>query len=625
MNKRFLWIAALVQIISLSVEGRWATPEDAAISVEVSNIETTVKKDGSTESVIEFKCQILKEQGRSFAANYTLQYNGDNEELKILEAKTIVKDKEFILSKDMIEDKPLASSPQGFDQKRQVLLSFPNVEIGAMIYVKYTSKELKPILEGFFAYKHFFGRRYTKAAKIKLTSELPLNLLVNDPQKVLKITKDKDVGFQNLEIELLKPLYEGVVNEVENSDIDEKYLTHFTVSTLTDWKALSSMYAPGYEKVLNQDLPKVFQEIMIQALKEKVEIDQVNQVISLIQEKIQYMGDWRSVSGRFFPRDLEKIATSKLADCKDFSTSVGAILRKMGYQTQSVFVQRGEGALNPSMDSLPYDFFNHAIIKVETPKGDILWIDPTNPVSMAQGIFPDIAGKKVLVLDGKDSSYEEIPNVFPDHAQVVVDQEIQIKDRGTLKKGTLSFKGESALELAGKKLFASEQQIKDSLFHMLSGGSLEESGKIEMILPKLDSRIVDDLSVQYIFEHKNSLIPTNMGLAFSMPAGWLGTVVNIPENHMSDVYLGTPSTLSHHYVVKNIKIKNIESLNSELHAPWMSIVRVCKYEGKDTHIRNIVTTKKSFISAEDLKSEAYLKFKSDVEKMFKSTMVILTE
>ena len=160
---------------------------------------------------------------------------------------------------------------------------------------------------------------------------------------------------------------------------------------------------------------------------------------------------------------------------------------------------------------------------------------------------------------------------------------------------------------------------------MLSGGSLEESGKIEMILPKLDSRIVDDLSVQYTFEHRNSLIPTNKGLAFSMPAGWLGTVVNIPEDHMSDVYLGSPYTLSHHYVVKNIKIKNIESLNSELHTPWMSVVRVCKYEGKDTHIRNIVTTKKSFISSEDLKSEAYLKFKSDVEKMFKSTMVILTE
>ena len=621
----FLWIVALVQIVSFSVEGRWAKPEDATISVEVSNIETVVKKDGSTEDVIELKYQILKEQGRSFAANYTLQYNGDNEELKILEAKTIIKDKEFVLSKDMIEDKPLASSPQGFDQKRQILLSFPNVEIGAMIYLKYTRKELKPILDGFFACKQFFGRNYTNASKIKITSEIPLHLFVNDPKTVLSIIKDKEVGFQKLEIELIKPLYEGVINEVENSDIDEKHLTHFTVSTLTDWKILSSMYAPGYEKVLNQDLPQAYQEIMVQALKEKAEIDQVNQVVSLIQEKVQYMGDWRSVSGRFFPRDLEKIATSKLADCKDFSTSVGAILRKMGYQAQSVFVQRGEGALNPSMDSLPYDFFNHAIIKVKTPNGNIFWVDPTNPVSMAQGIFLDIAGKKVLVLGDKDSSYEEIPNVIPEHAQVVVEQEIQIKDRGTLKKGTLVFKGESALELAGKKLFASEQQIKDSLFNMLSGGSLEESGKIEMILPKLDSRIVDDLSVQYTFEHRNSLIPTNMGLAFSMPAGWLGTVVNIPEDHMSDVYLGSPYTLSHHYVVKNIKIKNIESLNSELHTPWMSVVRVCKYEGKDTHIRNIVTTKKSFISSEDLKSEAYLKFKSDVEKMFKSTMVILTE
>jgi hypothetical protein len=39
------------------------------------------------------------------------------------------------------------------------------------------------------------------------------------------------------------------------------------------------------------------------------------------------------------------------------------------------------------------------MVKVTNKKGIVNWIDPTNFDSMADGIFPDIANKMVLILD----------------------------------------------------------------------------------------------------------------------------------------------------------------------------------------------------------------------------------
>ncbi|MGL9726069.1 MAG: hypothetical protein ACR5KV_05490 [Wolbachia sp.] len=80
------------------------------------------------------------------------------------------------------------------------------------------------------------------------------------------------------------------------------------------------------------------------------------------------MGDWRTVSGKFFPRDLEKIANSQVGDYKDFSTSTAAILQEVDYKVQPILVTRGTISVsNP--EALPnMGNFNHVMLKV-TNKG----------------------------------------------------------------------------------------------------------------------------------------------------------------------------------------------------------------------------------------------------------------
>ena len=127
-------------------------------------------------------------------------------------------------------------------------------------------------------------------------------------------------------------------------------------------------------------------------------IEKLNTVTSLLAENINYLGDWRPISGLYVPRDLEAIANTKLADCKDFSAATAAILRKLGMEAHISWVKRGLGAFESPTPLPTMTEFNHAIVRAVT-SGRTYWVDPTNFSSFAQGIFPDIADKRTLTLD----------------------------------------------------------------------------------------------------------------------------------------------------------------------------------------------------------------------------------
>ena len=88
----------------------------------------------------------------------------------------------------------------------------------------------------------------------------------------------------------------------------------------------SKAISKDYETVINQDLPPLHESIRKEASCMTHSVDQINKVTSLLSEKIRYMGDWRTIEGKFAPRSLKAVATSGVGDCKDFSASTAAIL-----------------------------------------------------------------------------------------------------------------------------------------------------------------------------------------------------------------------------------------------------------------------------------------------------------
>ncbi len=300
--------------------------------------------------------------------------------------------------------------------------------------------------------------------------------------------------------------------------------------------------------------PATFKAIAESATSESTDEDKINAVTSLLNEKVQYMGDWRTVSGKYFPRDLEKIADSQVGDCKDFSASTAAILQELGYKVQPVLVMRGTTNTSNSKALPNMGNFNHVMLKVTNKDGKIYWIDPTNTVSMAQGFFPDIADRNALVLNSEEADYIKIPAVQAENSKVISHSELTIEDNVVNEYGRLTVQGEAALDLTGVGLYYSNEQLRDSVFHMISGVYLDEEEKKFLELPDLTLHNVEDLTIKYEFQQKNKIFKTNLGPALNLGDNWLNDVVNTASDQVSDLFIGVPKTKESHMIIKDMSV-----------------------------------------------------------------------
>ncbi|UXX40432.1 MULTISPECIES: DUF3857 domain-containing protein [unclassified Wolbachia] len=618
-------LAMLAFFVASTAEARWSKYEDASVEVKFSNVNINVNRDGTYETEVELQAKILKESGRDRFSLYSLVYNDDSADFTVLEAKTTYNGEEYIVTEDMMEDKPLASPSKGFDQLRQVTISFPKIEIGTEVYLRYKQVNKKVPVDNFYGLSFSYYGDYLQAENTKINSELPLEIKVNDPRSVLEIAEEKKDDVHSISIALKRAVYENTTNEPHNGILNIKHNTWVSLSSLSEWEDLAKKLAPGYHSVINQPLPATFEAIAEFAANESTDEEKINAVTSLLNEKVQYMGDWRTVSGKYFPRDLEKIADSQVGDCKDFSASTAAILQELGYKVQPILVMRGTTNTSNS-EALPnMGNFNHVMLRVTNRGGKIYWIDPTNTVSMAQGIFPDIADRNALVLDSEEADYIKIPAVQGENSKVISHSELTIEDNVVNEYGQLTVQGEAALGLTGVGLYYSNEQLRDSVFRMISGVYLDEEEKKFLELPDLTLRNVEDLTIKYEFQQKNKIFKTNLGPALNLGDNWLNDVVNTASDQVSDLFIGVPKTKESHMIIKDIKIKNCENLNFEINSPWLYVNRFCKYQNDGTEFSNLITIKKSFITNEELKTAEYKNLKSELENNFSRASIIISE
>ncbi|MCC8417641.1 MAG: hypothetical protein LN588_03965 [Rickettsia endosymbiont of Bryobia graminum] len=447
---------------------------------------------------------------------------------------------------------------------------------------------------------------------------------VNDPRNILNVNKATKEEVDFIDITSKNPVYENLVNEPNNGILNLKHITWVSLSSLGKWEDLVNRLATGYYQVINQPLPEAFKFIKESAENKDNDEEKINIVTSALNEKIQYMGDWRTVEGRYFPRDLEKIASSQIGDCKDFTVSTASILQALDYKVQPILVMRGVYNIsNP--DALPFiGNFNHVMLKVTNKNKKVYWIDPTNMISMAGGILPDVADKIALVLDNQEPGYTKISAIEANNAKMIINRELSIQNNIVDEDGKITLQKEVALNLAGAGLHYSNAQLKDLTFRMISVTHLNEEEKKLLELPDLTSRIVKDLKITYAFQQKNQIFKTNLGSAIPLGSNVLfKDITDTVPDQLSDIFIGMPGTTEKHTIIKDIEVKNCNKLNLEIKSPWVYINRSCKYQNNSTEFIDIISTKKSFITNEELKTKEYKNLKNNLENNFEGASIII--
>src|SRR3989338_1851852 len=146
-----LVLLSALPLMTPCASARWATLEDASFARLFDDISIEVARDGSFVLEREFEDEIRKEPARQDAGIFQMVYNSKVESVKIVSAATLTKGTAYPVAPEFIQDKPLASSYQGFDQINQVMVAFPNVDIGSRVKIKFVTEYKRAPIPGFYS------------------------------------------------------------------------------------------------------------------------------------------------------------------------------------------------------------------------------------------------------------------------------------------------------------------------------------------------------------------------------------------------------------------------------------------------------------------------------------------
>ena len=477
------------------VSARWASQDEALLRYDTFNSVLKVNKDGSYTQEVEFKIKILKESAIDSFVNFFLTYNEQSEKVTVLSAKTVTKGKSFPINQKFIEDKPLASAPSGFDQTRQILISFPQVEVGSEVYMNYRYEYKIAPYEGFFSYSQFFDGVWFSKANLRIESALPLYYKLNDPQKLFYVSYrvfNKKKRKYQLKLRLKRSVFKQIVDE-KYAFSNVNLFPFIEVASDKKWSKMGQALAKKYEEKISEPLPKLYQDILKSSKKFKTGSSaQINFIMSSLIDKIRYMRDWRSINGGYVPRSLSDIVKTGFGDCKDLSISLSAILRQIGFEAQVALIYRSSRRHSSDDFVLPNkSAFNHAIVRAQI-KDKTLWLDPTNFSVYSQGIFSDIADRPALVLEQLVSKMLRTPKLrSSDSERRLVQDFILTKDNFLKMKGSIYFKGRAAIPYTGALINNSKKSI-DYNFIKSTGVELSTLKKWKVGSYNLRSRMVKD-------------------------------------------------------------------------------------------------------------------------------------
>ncbi|AWD33151.1 Putative conserved hypothetical protein [Candidatus Fokinia solitaria] len=629
MESRFFSyiLSAILYLTLLSnvAYARWESVEDVHVKCKLWNVDIHVAADGKAEVQTTEEYEIVNERARKEYGTYTLLYGENSSKIEILEAKVINGKESYEVSKDSIEIKPLASSTIGFDDVIQVIVSFPNVKVGSKLFLKYKKSIFKPVHLNHYINSLFLGSVYTEKFKMNLHSEIPLRFSVNDPDNYFAIKSDldeKSKRAKNITLTLKKPVIIRVTEENDSYISIENYPAAF-FSSFENSQEFGNSFTPRFEGVISEELPPLLQEIKTQAMKCTDIITKLNVITSLLNEKVRYMGDWREVEGKVFPRSLKKVADTGVADCKEFSSCVAAILRKMGMEVNVALVHRGkiyQSGSSSGGEALMYEC-NHAIVRVKEG-GKVYWIDPTNFISMADGIFSDISGRGAIVLKEGGAIVDNIPEVDYTHAVTKIESKVELlnkEKREVHEEGKIEVCGENAIPFTGAELLYPRNAIERALFYIIVEGVGETTDysslkKKAIHIPSLTSRNVKTIPIKYSYIIPNAYSITNMGFGASIQWSEFEQYISVFDDRVSSLFVHSPYSIFSKKLFLNMSAENLQILNFQITSPWLIAKQSVKSNGKDLEIQRELHVLRKIITPKEMHSKSFRDMQEELRK-----------
>ncbi|MCB0422737.1 MAG: DUF3857 domain-containing transglutaminase family protein [Bdellovibrionales bacterium] len=618
------WTLYLLSLLVLNTafvaQGKWADVKEAQEIVLDHRDRIDIDASGGWTLIGYRKIKILTESARSHYLRVPFRFSKSYQTFELLEASITNNEKKIPITD--VEIKETDTGGTAFDDNSVARITFRRLKIGSVIEMK-VKMTSKPVFKGLFSYTQCLSQQAEyKKAELEIRSQLPLQVDPSlDPRKAFKIMKKKSNGQTVIVSKLRKPYFRALRRE------DYDFLYNFPESCVSftspdSFRKMSRQYSKDYSAAYNQPLPELYQKIIQDEAKDQPSFHQINRIIAALQKNIKYLGDWRSVEGKYLPRPLAEVAKSGYGDCKDYATGLVALLRNLGYEAFPALIYRNYNNQYAHLRVEGISSFNHVIAAVQLD-GRTHFIDPTNLIVASHIIFSDIDDRPALILNHTSQMPVVTPSQNAHQGKTLVEHKYNLRDLKVPGHLKIQLQGYHAkrhtewmMEYANDPSKALTDIYGDRRF-------MEDSKTISgPIHPK--GPILTDLSFDLSFTQIPVPIRTPYGFLYQPPTPrpLLPFFVST-KDRFSGIGLQVGG-FEFKYWLSHVKFQgDLSTFNCDIKTPWFHAKRTFPISNSDgSVIEDKIEIYKKSLSPKELQSQKFQKTREDLRKCFDGSAFI---
>ncbi|MBY0229047.1 MAG: DUF3857 domain-containing protein, partial [Gemmataceae bacterium] len=331
-----------------------------------------------------------------------------------------------------------------YDADKQLVISFPGLEVGDVIELKWTVRGKNPEHGG-----HFFARyQFGDPTYPVILDEL--KVLLAKGREVKHLARRGTLGPRVDERQTVKDGYAyhrwqakdcPKPPQDENLPSKEELRSFITVSTFKTWEELGAwkhkLRAPCL--ACTPALKKLAAEITAGL---KTPLEKARALTYWVRRNVRYVAAGEKHD--YTPHPPEAVLATRFGDCKDSSNLLAVMLREVGVKVELVTLgTQDDGQIEPDV---PSPWGTHAILAA-TIGGKLHWIDTTARLNGWDELPRDDLGRQCYLLDEKGKArLVKTPPATAEMQRAEVETDVWIDDDGgTRNKRRQRFHGLAAI------------------------------------------------------------------------------------------------------------------------------------------------------------------------------------
>jgi|GEM_PF-3408623 len=592
-------------------------PKDQGYKFLTQDSTTYVRKDASSTKRVKIEMEATSQYGATQISIFQVALPQSDSAFKLIHAFTTTDHHLYPTRPAQVEKttQSVAGLKEALTSFTVYKIPFSHVTVGSTVSLEYEVVN-PPLFPGVFQDQGGITNEFfAKNEKQEYISEIPLSIQTHgfkDFYTARRVIRDGKYIF-NIDPTPMASMLEGKMVRAGT----------FFLSSAKSWQQLDEIISPEYRKAVTTPLPKEFQEIAQAASAEKTSAQKIETVARELKKKITYSGDWRTEKGKFFPAGHQKVVQTGRGDCKDFATSMAAILQKIGFQSEVALSFRNFGNANHKfMKEMVYfpslTPFNHAIVWAKDAAGKQWWVDPTNPHVIADVLSSDLLGNFALILDGKSEKPVFLPEKNAHPWKSKWDQTIEVKPDNSVHVTSRQEYNDTAFNTMTliENLYGKEGM---ETFFSRTLNPMAESKATYTLSSKNDLHVYDVnlTSKEWVDEQKQKSFSVDAppAIAAFLFSGGRG-------GGLADISLGEPGLRERTTLLKNHKVIDPIPHECVIRSPWFDFEREVQIVGEDTRLTDRLEIKKSYIPYEQLEEDTTSRLLGEVSSCQSSSHLL---